>query len=77
MTNQIVKNIFAKWYREYKHGHFKTYKDGDITNDNEYNIGYVSIKEAFKKSLIFDWTFGLNKEEIEYVKSNFDYFRDY
>ena len=77
MTNQIVKNIFAKWYREYKHGHFTTYKDGDITNDKEDNIGYVSIKEAFKKNLIFNWTFGLNKEEIEYVNTNFEYFRDY
>ena len=77
MTNQIVKNIFAKLYREYKHGHFTTYKDGDITNDKEDNIGYVSIKEAFKTNLIFDWMFGLNKEEIEYVNTNFEYFRDY
>ena len=51
MTNQIVKNIFAKWYNEYKHGHFTTYKDGDATNDSNDNIGYVSIKEHLKKIL--------------------------
>lgn len=50
MTNQIVQNIFSKWYREYKHGQFTSYKDGDITNVSTSNIGYyVSIKEAFKK----------------------------
>lgn len=48
----MVHNIFSKWYREYKNVHFTTYKDGDITNDSNDNIGYVSIKEAFKKKLI-------------------------
>ena len=51
MSNQMVHNIFSKWYREYKNVHFTTYKDGDITNDSNDNIGYVSIKEAFKKKL--------------------------
>ena len=50
--------IFNKWYKEYKHGHFTYYKDGDLSNDNNNNIGYVDIKEAFKKNLIFDWKFG-------------------
>lgn len=77
MTNQIVHNIFSKWYREYKHGHFTTYKDGDITNDSNDNIGYVSIKEAFKKKLTFDWTFGLNQDEINYVRKHWEYFRSY
>ena len=77
MTNEIVKGIFSIWYKEYKHGHFTYYKDGDISNDDNGNIGYVDIREAFKKNLIFDWKFGLNKEEINYVNENWDYFRDY
>ena len=48
MTIKLT-TIFFKMVREYKHGHFTTYKDGDITNDSNDNIGYVSIKEAFKK----------------------------
>lgn len=77
MINQMAHNIFAKWYREYKHGHFTAYKDGDILNDSDNNIFYISIKEAFKKNSIFNWTFGLKQEEINYVKQHWDYFRDY
>ena len=77
MGSGIVLIIFNKWYKEYKHGYFTYYKDGDITNDNNQNLGYIDIKEAFKKKLIFDWKFGLNKEEINYVNENWDYFRDY
>ena len=69
--------IFNKWYKEYKHGHFTYYRDRDIGNDNKNNIGYVDIKEAFKKNLIFDWKFGLNMEEIKYVSENWEYFRHY
>ena len=58
MENAIVKNIFSIWYKEYNHGHFTYYKDGDISNDDKGNIGYVDIREAFKKNLIFDWKFG-------------------
>ena len=49
----MVKNIFAKLYREYKHGHFTTYKDGDISNDKSNNIGYISIKDFDLKKFNF------------------------
>lgn len=77
MKSGMMLIIFNKWFTEYKHGHFTYYKDGDLSNDNKLNIGYVGIREAFKKNLIFDWKFGLNTEEIKYVTENWDYFRDY
>ena len=77
MKSEMMLIIFNKWYKEYKHGHFTYYKDGDLRNDNKNNLGYVDIREAFKKNLIFDWKFGLNKEEISYVTENWEFFRDY
>ena len=77
MKSGMMLIIFNKWYKEYKHGHFTYYKDGDICNDSPENIGYVDIREAFKKNFIFDWKFGLNYEEINYVRCNWDCFRDY
>lgn len=77
MKSGMMLIIFNKWYKEYKHGHFTYYRDRDIGNDSPENIGYVDIREAFKKNLIFDWKFGLNMEEIKYVSENWAYFRDY
>ena len=77
MKNEIILNIFNKWYTEYKHGHFTYYKDGDLNNDDKKNLGYVDIREAFKTNLIFDWKFCLNMEEIKYVSENWEFFRDY
>lgn len=77
MKNETMLSIFNKWYKEHKHGHFTYYKDGDITNDDNNNLGFVDIREAFKKNLIFDWKFGLTSEEISYVTDNWEYFRDY
>ena len=77
MKNGMMLFIFNKWYKEYRHGHFTYYKDRDLRNDNKNNLGYVDIREAFKKNIIFDWKFGLNKEEISYVTDNWESFRDY
>ena len=67
MKSGMMLIIFNKWYKEYRHGHFTYYKDGDLRNDNKNNLGYVVI----------DWKFGLNKEEISYVTENWESFRDY
>ena len=40
-------------------------------------VGPDICLKAFKKNIIFDWKFGLNKEEISYVTENWESFRDY
>ena len=73
-----VKNIVNKWYKEHIHGHFICFKDNDETNDKPSNLEYIEIKDAFKKKdITFNWTWGLNTGEINYVKDNWNYFINY
>lgn len=76
-NNNDIKNIISKWYSENPHGHFICFKDNDLKNDSSDNIEYISFKEAIKKRLTCNWTWGLNDKEINYVKENWDYFINY
>jgi hypothetical protein len=76
-NNNDIKKIVNKWYSENPHGHFICFKDNDLKNDSPHNIEYISFKEAIKKRLTCNWTWGLNDKEINYVKENWDYFINY
>lgn len=75
--NNNVTDIVNKWYNENKHGHFICFKDNDLKNDSPDNLEYVPFKEAIKKKLTCNWTWGLNSKEINYVKQNWEYFINY
>jgi hypothetical protein len=77
LIQQVVNDILKKMYCESKHGHILHYKDKNMSNDNDNNLEFISIKRFFDdKNYIekTDWKWGLNKEEIEFVNEYWEYF---
>ena len=78
LINQVSKDILKKMYQEVKHGHILHYKDGDLSNDEGSNLGYISIEDFFNDRKYLestDWKWGLRKDEIEFVIEYWEYFQ--
>ena len=77
MEEKILE-IIKKWYIEHRHGHFTLFKDKDQSNDLNHNLEYIEIKEAFNdRNKVFNWTEGLNRNEIIFVEDYWEYFKEY
>tara|TARA_B100001094_G_scaffold25476_1_gene21278 strand:+ start:24046 stop:24318 length:273 start_codon:yes stop_codon:yes gene_type:complete len=75
--NEILK-IVSRWYSEHRHGHFLVFRDGDETNDENENISFIEIKNAFKdRNKVMNWKEGLKKDEIIFVNEYWDEIKGY
>ena len=78
LIQQVVNDILKKMYCESKHGHILHYKDKNMSNDNDNNLEFISIKRFFDdKNYIekTDWKWGLKWDEKQFIIEYYDYFR--
>lgn len=77
LIQQVVNDILSKMHYESKHGHLIRCNDGNMNNDKDHNLEYISIDDFFNdKNNIekTDWKWGLKKDEIEFVNEYWEYF---
>ena len=77
LIQNFVNDTLNKMFYETRHGHLLHYKDGNMSNDNNDNLEFISIDKFFTdKNYIekTDWKWGLKKDEVIFVYEYWEYF---